>query len=324
MGEKVRPLEVKPAPYTSPKDNEIVVKNAAIAINPVDWATQALAVFPLEYPRIWGMDMAGVVFEVGKSVTRFKPGDRVLSLAFGWATTNNSENAFQEYVVCLQHFTSHIPDDMTFEEASVFPVCISTAATGLFQKDYLGLDFPSIEAKSNGKAVLVWGGASSVGCNAIQLAVNAGYEVITTVSAKNFDYVRKLGAQPFDYNNDKIIDQLVEALKGKNVAVFDAITKFGAYEKCVEVVEKVDAIKFIPTVQPVKDSNMKNKFIMYSHDGSCSRIFTEFLEDALEKKKMLPAPKPLIVGKGLESIQEGLDRCAKGVSAEKVVVSLDI
>jgi NADPH:quinone reductase-like Zn-dependent oxidoreductase len=58
------PLEVKAAPYTSPGPNEIVIKNAAVAINPVDWAIQARGptFFPhLKYPLVLGGDCAGTV-----------------------------------------------------------------------------------------------------------------------------------------------------------------------------------------------------------------------------------------------------------------------
>ncbi len=58
---KQTPLEVKPAPYTNPQDHEIVVKNGAVAINPVDWALQAMAIFPIHYPAILGTDLAGWV-----------------------------------------------------------------------------------------------------------------------------------------------------------------------------------------------------------------------------------------------------------------------
>ncbi|WP_319420511.1 alcohol dehydrogenase catalytic domain-containing protein [Pleurocapsa sp. FMAR1] len=73
------PLEVKPAPYTSPSENEIVIKNAAVAVNPIDWKLQDEALFDwLQYPLILGDDVAGEVVEVGSGVSRFKPGDRVL------------------------------------------------------------------------------------------------------------------------------------------------------------------------------------------------------------------------------------------------------
>jgi NADPH:quinone reductase-like Zn-dependent oxidoreductase len=71
---------------------------------------------------------------------------------------------------------------------------MSTAACGLFQEDHLALQRSSALPKPTSKTLLVWGGSTSVGSNAIQLAVAAGYEVFTTASPKNFDYVKKLGA----------------------------------------------------------------------------------------------------------------------------------
>ncbi|TVY52236.1 Dehydrogenase azaJ, partial [Lachnellula cervina] len=196
------PLDVKPAPYTPPTEHQIVIKNKAVAINPVDWAVQTKgdALFPwLAFPYIGGSDVAGEVHEIGSGVTRFKVGDRVVGLAA--CLISGAEGAFQEYTVLRDHMTSHIPAALSYESASVIPLGLSTAASGLFQKGLLGLQHPSVPPKPTGKSLLIWGGSTSVGCNAIQLAVAAGYEVITTASPKNFTLVKTLGAtQAFDYN----------------------------------------------------------------------------------------------------------------------------
>lgn len=76
---KANPFVVKEAPYTSPGANEIVVKNAVVAINPVDPGIQANAWLPMNYPNVLGSDIAGVVEEVGEGVTDFKKGDRVIA-----------------------------------------------------------------------------------------------------------------------------------------------------------------------------------------------------------------------------------------------------
>jgi NADPH:quinone reductase-like Zn-dependent oxidoreductase len=81
-----RPLQVGPAPRTAPGPDQIVIRNHAIAINPVDWVIQVagrLAYSWLKYPAVVGADMAGEVVEVGSTVTRFAVGDRVLALAVG-------------------------------------------------------------------------------------------------------------------------------------------------------------------------------------------------------------------------------------------------
>ncbi|TVY87702.1 Dehydrogenase, partial [Lachnellula willkommii] len=177
------PLDVKPAPYTPPTEHQIVIKNKAVAINPADWAIQKKGdmLFPwLAYPYIGGSDVAGEVAEIGSGVTRFKVGDRV----FGLALCLSGEGAFQEYTVLRDHMTCHVPAGLSYETASVIPLGLATAASGLFQKGLLGLQHPSVPPKPTGKTLLIWGGSTSVGCNAIQLAVAAGYEVITTASPK--------------------------------------------------------------------------------------------------------------------------------------------
>jgi NADPH:quinone reductase-like Zn-dependent oxidoreductase len=71
-------LEVGDAPMPKAGAGEIVVKNAAIAINPLDWHMQDAGVFIKEWPAIFGCDVAGEVYEVGTGVQRFKKGDRVI------------------------------------------------------------------------------------------------------------------------------------------------------------------------------------------------------------------------------------------------------
>jgi NADPH:quinone reductase-like Zn-dependent oxidoreductase len=71
------PLEVADAPMPTPGPGEIVVKNAAIAINPLDTHMQDVGVFVQQWPAIIGCDVAGEVYKVGADVTRFKKGDRV-------------------------------------------------------------------------------------------------------------------------------------------------------------------------------------------------------------------------------------------------------
>ena len=178
-------LEIKPARYAPPRANEIVVKNRAVAINLIDWLTPLIGDIAfrwIKYPFILGSDVAGEVVEVGTAVSRFAVGDRVLGHAVGVDKTRNTpaEGAFQHYTILLEHMAAPIPSALTFERAAVLPLGLSTAACGLFQKDHLALAHPSTSPERTGKTLLVWGGSTSVGSNAIQLAVAAGYEVVTT------------------------------------------------------------------------------------------------------------------------------------------------
>ena len=65
------------------------------------------------------------------------------------------------------------------------------------------------------RTVIITGGESSVGSNAVQLAVSAGYQVLSTSSPKNFDYVKGLGAtHVFDYRSKTLVKDLLGACRG--------------------------------------------------------------------------------------------------------------
>ena len=93
----------------------------------------------------------------------------------------------------------------------------------MYPPDHLALDFPSHDPKSSGKTLLVWGGSSSVGCCAIQLAVASGLKVVATCSSGNFELCRSLGAsEVFDYKSETIVEDLIEALgRGKCAGVYN-------------------------------------------------------------------------------------------------------
>jgi NADPH:quinone reductase-like Zn-dependent oxidoreductase len=356
---KARPLAIKSAPYTSPKANEIVVKNAAIAINPSDWLKQDLGNMLyswVKYPFVLGTDAAGTVVELGSSVTRFKIGDRVVGHAVGIDQKINSsaEGTFQTYTILRAEMTSPIPDSLSFESASVIPLGASTAACGLFEKDQLALQAPSIPPKPTGKTLLIWGGSTSVGLNAIQLAVAAGYEVFATASPKNFAYLKSLGAsRVFDYNSPTVISDLKAAFKGKKTAGALSMGA-GAADACLDILGHCEGDKFIamatyPMPSPLPESfvmlktiysfvswniarffkskirGVRSKFIFGStlaFNGVGKMVYEDFLPYALADGSFVAAPEPVVVGKGLEFVQVGLDLQKKGLSAKKVVVSL--
>ena len=353
-------LEVKSAPYPHPREGEIVIKNHAVAINPIDWIIQVAGsiVFSwIKYPFVLGSDLAGEVIEVGKGVTRFSVGDRVLGHAVGTDKKRNSsaEGSFQEYTVLLAHMAAPIPDTLSYEEATVLPLALSTAACGLFQKDHLALQYPTVTPKPTGKTLLIWGGSTSVGNNAIQLAVAAGYEVITTASPRNFDNVKELGAsQVFDYHSKTVVKDIINAFKGKTIAGALALGKESA-ECCVDIIHGCSGNKFVSMASPsvsfenftrsrqlpgiiyqLLSSNIslqmrsrfrgiRTKYIFGSSlmDNEVSKvIYEDFLPQALVENRYVIAPEPYLIGSGLEYIQAGMDAQRKGVSAKKVVVSL--
>jgi NADPH:quinone reductase-like Zn-dependent oxidoreductase len=357
---KTRPLVVKEAPYVCPGPDEIVIKVRALAVNPIDRIKQELGDMlygHIKYPFVLGYDIAGEVFELGKSVARFGIGNRVVAFAVGMekAVNASSQSAFQEYVVVRADRTSQIPDGISFEQAAVLPLGMATAACALFMKNRLALQLPcSPRRKSTGKTILIWGGSTSVGTNAIQLAIAAGYDVITTCSPRNFELVKKLGAkEAFDYNSKTIVNDIIGAFKGRTSVGALAIGNNSA-ERCLDVLhhckgERKIMIASFPLPEPFPKSfilfrvmfavipwmisiffkstlrSTKATFFtateIMGHEIE-SEIFVKYLHNALALGEFVCAPEPQVIGKGLEHVQEALDILGKGVSAKKIVVTL--
>jgi NADPH:quinone reductase-like Zn-dependent oxidoreductase len=328
---KAHPFELKSASTWTPGSNEILIQNRAIAINPIDGSLQRFAWLPLQYPTILGQDVAGEVVAVGPDVTAFNTGDRVLGQAMGMATKRPQDAGFQTQTILDERMASRIPDDLSFEKAVVVPLGLSTAACGLFQEaPFLGLKLPTEPArKPTGETVLIWGGASSVGSNGIQLAKAAGYEVIATASTKNFEYVKQLGAsQVFDYKSESVVDDLVKAFEGKTfVGVLDCIG-FEAANLSVKVVKRVAGKGAVAStkggVEDLPEGITLSKIfgITLRDNGVGKAVYADYLPQALESGTFVPSPEPLVQGKGLEHVQAGVDRLMAGVSAAKVVVTL--
>lgn len=358
--QNAKTLEVRETPFPNASTHQIIIRNRAVAINPIDTLIQSrgnIMYTHLKYPFVLGYDMAGEVAAVGKGITRFKVGDRVLgfSRAADKEINDAAQGAFQRYGVVTEDLTCSIPDDVDFTHAATLPLGVATAAAALFDKAQLGLQLPQEPrlSKTN-KTVVIWGGSTSVGCNAIQLAVAAGYEVFTTASPRNHEYLRTLGAaQVWDYNASSVIDDITGALSGKRFAGVVSIG-FGAAEKCMQIVERCDGNKFIamvtfpvPQKQPLNFVFLRtagyfvSSLIYYKirgarkgfksslvaigptlENGVARYVFTEFLPKALEARSFLLAPEPEVVGHGLEMVQEAFELLRKGVSAKKLVVTV--
>ncbi|KAJ5864572.1 Polyketide synthase enoylreductase [Penicillium soppii] len=360
-------LEVNDAPLVAPTAHQIVIKNGAVAINPVEWCKQLMGnlMFSwIKYPFILGNDCAGEIVQIGDAVSRFKIGDRVLAHALGMDPTvnNSAEGAFQRFTIIRDNMASLIPERMSYEEACVLPLAVSTAACALFQQDYLALEKPNIDNLGTLTAppkyqefVLVWGGSTSVGCNAIQLATAAGYKVIATSSPKNFKYLHDLGAnKTFDYASETVIHDIIESIGTKRVAGAIAIGN-GSTEACIQILSKTNGSKFIAQISfpfpgkipqtklgvlramaailwsnitiffKSKLTGTKTKFVFGSslaNNEVGAMIYHDFLPRALEEEKYVPAPKAVVSGQGLAQIQPAMMRHMEGVSASKIVVSL--
>ncbi|MBS1060392.1 zinc-binding alcohol dehydrogenase family protein [Gluconobacter sp. Dm-44] len=363
LGKKRGLFEIRAVPDTAPGTDEILVSVRAVAVNPFERLIQSVGdiITPyMIYPAILGSDVAGEVIAVGSNITRFRVGDRVAGFAAGAEKGRRSaEGGFQEQVILLEKMTTPLPDDLSFEAGSVLPLALTTAASGLFQSDFLGMRHPSTQPVSTGQTLIVWGGSTSVGCNAIQLAVAAGYDVITTSSLHNAPYLKSLGARVvYDRHCPSTPSVMIEELRGREVC--GALTiGTGSAKACIDILGASKGQRFIALATPpgsfdeipagrgrwqklipalmwivagnisltlrARRKGVKTKFIWGGsalHNDVGPMIYREFLPSVLESGQFRPAPEPEIVGHGLEVIPEALERQRKGVSARKLVVTL--
>ncbi len=333
-------FEVGPAPYTSPAADEVVVRVRAVAVNPVDgipgFAYRVILPW-LTFPAVVGSDVAGEVVEVGSGVTRLRVGDRVLGHAVGLERSRDraAEGAFQHHVVLMHHMVSPIPESLPFEQAAVLPLTLSTAATGLFQKDHLALALPTANPVDRGETVLIWGGSTSVGSNAIQLARNAGYRVVATASPRNFDYLRSLGAaETVDRNSPDAVTEIVAKIGDSPLAGTLAIGA-GAMKPAIRIAARTTGTKRVTSAQPqrvarilgwraplagVTVSGIWGGTLKDNEVGPA--IYVDFLPTALATGAYRAAPDATVVGDGLDRIPDALRKLRGGVSAAKLVVTV--
>ncbi|KAL4785047.1 chaperonin 10-like protein [Aspergillus varians] len=328
---KFTPLTLTPTDPRYPDETELVIRTSAIAINQIDWKIQDTPWDDFAYPLILGEDVAGTVTAIGSSVTGIRPGDRVIGHAVGFFTEDERHGGFQEYVILESNMCCVIPASVSFEKGVVLPLGVSTASAGLFQGSGagLGLGAPKLSPVKSGKTVIVWGGTTSVGANAIQLAVAAGYEVVATASEKNVEYVRRLGAGAVvDYKSKSAVQEIVAALKGGQVAgAFDTVGSEDSIKGVVAVLERVEGNRIFVTVDeapeelPAGVTGVGVQAVDIRENEVSGMVYGDYLPKALAAGKYQTAPEPYVAGVGLGAVQ-GAFEAQKKASARKVVVTV--
>jgi D-arabinose 1-dehydrogenase-like Zn-dependent alcohol dehydrogenase len=225
------------------------------------------------------------------------------------------------------HMAAPIPDGMAFNEAVVLPLGLGTAASGLYGQTQLALDAPSHTPTARDEVVLVWGGSSSVGCNAIQLAAASGYRCVATASAHNAEMVKKLGAsEVLDHASPTIVEDMIEALRESRLA--GTLHATGSIEDCLAVVSQCEGSRRVAaTLPPPQDrpAGVEATHIFgtsLKDDEVGPMIYRDFLPQALSTGSFVPAPAATVLGHGLEMLQPALEALKAGVSGTKVVVTL--
>ena len=172
----------------TPKDDEVLIKVHAAALNKADYYTLSgspfivrLMIGGLRKPKntILGADVAGRVEAVGKNVTQFRVGNEVYGDLSGCGL-----GGFAEYVCAKADSFVPKPARLSFEEAAAVPMAAVTALQGLRDKG-------SIQA---GQKVLINGASGGVGTFAVQIAKSFGAEITAVCSTRNVDMARSIGA----------------------------------------------------------------------------------------------------------------------------------
>jgi NADPH:quinone reductase-like Zn-dependent oxidoreductase len=196
-----------PEPKVPPDFVKIEVR--AAGVNPVDWKLREGRLeprFPVSFPVVPGWDAAGVVAEVGPAVTEFAPGDEVYAYCRKHFI---GEGTYAEYVSVPDAYVARKPKSLSFEQAGAIPLAGSTAYQALFLSAGL----------TAGERVLVSAAAGGVGSFAVQLAIDAGAEVIGVASEQHRERVLELGAyEVIDRSRDVVEAALELAPKGVDVA----------------------------------------------------------------------------------------------------------
>ncbi|KAF4545493.1 alcohol dehydrogenase [Lasiodiplodia theobromae] len=292
------PVVIKTVEKYAPGPDEILVKNGVISFNPLEVKMQKFGAIPYSVPAILGFSSAGTVEAVGTNVSYVKPGDRVAVLA-PFDLTDLRTGHFQEYYIAFPRYTSKIPDSVSLEDASSVPSNLVTVVA-VFDA-MLGPERPSPDGKRaapKGKKLLVYGGSSSVGGYAIKYASDLGYEVITTSSPQNQEFVTSLGASSV-VDHRQPAEKIVADLKalGPFDAVFDAIGTPEPTAIIGQVLAETGGGTIFTTLPQLGDT------AAYAKPDSVNRVYDSWPQvlDREEQKALLEWTYHVYIPEGLRS-----------------------
>jgi NADPH:quinone reductase-like Zn-dependent oxidoreductase len=219
-------LSTVSTPEVGPR--EVLVRVRASGVNPLDTKIHAGAAAHARHPlpAILGIDLAGVVEQTGRDVTRFKPGDEVYGMTGG---VGGVPGSLAEFAAVDADLLAPRPANLSMREAAALPLIFITAWEGL-------IDRAALKA---GQKVLIHGGAGGVGHVAIQIARAIGADVFATGSAAQRATIEGFGAVFIDrgtaieayvaeHTGGRGFDIVYDTVGGKVLdASFEAVRRFG-------------------------------------------------------------------------------------------------
>jgi NADPH2:quinone reductase len=193
-------IKVGDLPRPSPGPGQVLVRVAAVSLNPIDlYIRSGLVAMPMAFPYVIGCDLAGKVEKLGAGCTRYRVGDRV------WGSNQGilgRPGVAAEYAAVDEAWLYPTPTLLPDAEAAAMALVGITAHLGLFQFGQLKPD----------EVVYIPGGSGGVGSMAVQMAKTAGARVATAAgSPDRLDLCRRLGAEcALNYKTDDIPAKLRE------------------------------------------------------------------------------------------------------------------
>ncbi len=177
-------LKIVTVPIPSPGPGQVRVHVAAATVNPTDIGFRLggrRLPDGLEPPYIPGMDLAGVIDEVGPGISSWRAGDRVMAAVSPWVPGGGAQ---AEYVLVSPDQLALVPDGLSLEAAATLPMNALTVRTAL---DMLAL--------APGQTLAVTGSAGAVGGYAIQLGTSDGLTVIGDAKPEDEELIKSFGAK---------------------------------------------------------------------------------------------------------------------------------
>lgn len=204
-------------------DHEVLITIKPAAVNPLDLLIMngdIKLIVSYSLPLVMGNECAGVVKQVGKSVTRFKVGDYV----YGRLPLHHI-GAFAQYISVSEDSMALMPTYLSFEEAASVPLTALTAMQA----------FAVMHVKA-GDSLFISGGTGSLGAMAIPIAKHLGLHVYTNGNGENEARVRALGTEKFiDYKKENYVnvlsnvDHVLDTLGDRELPNEFAILKEGGH-----------------------------------------------------------------------------------------------
>lgn len=198
-------LSLESVALPSLRPHQVLVRTKAVAQNPTD--VKSFDDNSIGDGAVLGCDFCGRVEQLGADVTRVKVGDRIG--AFIFPGDKKGVGAYAEHTVADEKICFKVPESIASEAAATIPLALTTAWLAIFSPYSLGMD----RTKGDQNQMLIWGGSSSVGQYAIQIAEHFKFRYATTCT--NTELVRRLGATSiFNYRSPTAAEDIKRKLPG--------------------------------------------------------------------------------------------------------------